>query len=70
MTFQELIKQGIPEKFPIHEKYDTSISHAPKRKNVLIKQEKILTDNEISLLFNLIDITKPGMPKLNKNKKK
>ncbi|MBE18866.1 MAG: aspartate ammonia-lyase [Thaumarchaeota archaeon] len=36
----------------------------------VIKQEKILTDNEISLLFNLIDITKPGMPKLNKNKKK
>ena len=36
----------------------------------VIKQEKILTDNEISLLFNSIDITKPGMPKLNKNKKK
>ena len=36
----------------------------------VIKQEKILTDKEISSLFNSIDITKPGIPKLNKNKKK
>ena len=36
----------------------------------VIKQEKILTDDEISLLFCSDDLTKPGIPKLNKNKKK
>jgi urocanate hydratase len=42
MTFKEIIKQGIPSVLPSIRKYDTSINHAPKRKDILSKSEKEL----------------------------
>jgi urocanate hydratase len=40
--FKKLIKQGIPVELPKPAKYDTAISHAPKRKDILTKEEKEL----------------------------
>ena len=42
MTFQEQIKQGIPSQLPTPKPFDTSINHAPKRKDILSKDEKKL----------------------------
>ena len=42
MTFKELIQQGIPDVLPDKKDYETSINHAPKRKDVLSKGEKEL----------------------------
>ncbi|NOY47936.1 MAG: urocanate hydratase [Chlorobi bacterium] len=42
MTFKEHILEGIPETLPLHKPYDTSINHAPKRKNILSTEEKKL----------------------------
>lgn len=42
MTFQEQIKQGIPDVLPAKKKYDESINHAPKRKEILSNDEKVL----------------------------
>ena len=42
MTFKENIKQGIPSELPSIKKYDTSLNHAPKRKDILSKSEKEL----------------------------
>ena len=42
MTFKELIQQGIPDVLPDKKDYETSINHAPKRKDVLSKDEKEL----------------------------
>ncbi len=42
MTFQELIKQGIPNELPPQKEYDKTINHAPKRKEILSKDEKKL----------------------------
>ncbi|MDP2686242.1 MAG: urocanate hydratase [Aequorivita sp.] len=42
MTFKEQIKQGIPEILPEKKTYDPSINHAPKRKDILSKEEKEL----------------------------
>lgn len=41
-TFQEDIKAGIPAVLPEAKEYDTTINHAPKRKDILNKEEKIL----------------------------
>lgn len=41
-AFQQEILQGIPEDLPASKSYDTSINHAPKRKDILNKEEKIL----------------------------
>ena len=38
--FQQQIKQGIPDELPRLKDYDNSINHAPKRKDILSKQEK------------------------------
>ncbi|MCP4438719.1 MAG: urocanate hydratase [Aureispira sp.] len=40
--FQEAILAGIPTKLPINKPLDTEISHAPKRKDILTKEEKKL----------------------------
>ena len=40
--FRNIILQGIPEELPPLKTYDVSINHAPKRKDVLSPQEKIL----------------------------
>jgi urocanate hydratase len=42
MTFQEIIQQGIPAELPAIKPYNTSINHAPKRKEILSKLEKEL----------------------------
>jgi urocanate hydratase len=42
MTFKEQIQQGIPSVLPEKKPYDPSINHAPKRKEILSKEEKEL----------------------------
>ena len=42
MTFKEQIQQGIPSVLPPTKAYDTSINHAPKRKEILSAEEKKL----------------------------
>ena len=42
MTFKELIQQGIPSELPDKRDYEFSINHAPKRKDILSKDEKEL----------------------------
>ncbi len=42
MNFKEDILQGIPEVLPEVKPYDTSINHAPKRKDILSAKEKVL----------------------------
>ncbi|MBQ3882331.1 MAG: urocanate hydratase [Bacteroidales bacterium] len=40
--FQEDILRGIPEELPTPKPYDTSVNHAPKRKDILSPDEKVL----------------------------
>src|SRR3990167_2555999 len=40
--FQKTILAGIPDVLPLPQIYDSSISHAPKRKDILTKEEKVL----------------------------
>jgi len=40
--FQESILQGIPDKLPRAKQYDEALNHAPKRKDILSRDEKIL----------------------------
>ena len=42
MTFKEQIQQGIPSVLPPAKTYETSINHAPKRKEILSAEEKKL----------------------------
>jgi len=42
MTFQDQIKQGIPSELPSKKTYEKAINHAPKRIDVLSKEEKEL----------------------------
>ena len=42
MTFQEELQLGIPKVLPEMPPYDTSINHAPKRKDILSPEEKRL----------------------------
>ncbi|OSY87278.1 urocanate hydratase [Tenacibaculum holothuriorum] len=42
MTFKEQIQQGIPNILPPKKEYDTTINHAPKRKEILTDEEKKL----------------------------
>jgi len=42
MTFQEEILAGIPAALPEAKPYDTEINHAPKRKDILTDEEKVL----------------------------
>ncbi len=42
MTFQEQIKLGIPSELPSKKTYDKVINHAPKRMDILSKEEKEL----------------------------
>lgn len=41
-AFAEIIKEGIPAFLPEHPGYDTSMSHAPRRKDILDAEEKEL----------------------------
>jgi urocanate hydratase len=42
MTFQDHIKQGIPSELPSKKTYEKAINHAPKRMDILSKEEKEL----------------------------
>lgn len=42
LSFQEQITQGIPDELPTRKPYDESANHAPKRKDILSKDEKKL----------------------------
>jgi urocanate hydratase len=42
MNFKEQIQQGIPSNLPEKKPYDPAINHAPKRKDILSKEEKEL----------------------------
>ncbi|WGQ15173.1 MULTISPECIES: urocanate hydratase [Sphingobacterium] len=42
LTFKDEILQGIPKHLPPKVAYDASVSHAPKRKDILSKEEKKL----------------------------
>ena len=42
MNFKEQIQQGIPSILPEKKPYNSTINHAPKRKDILSKQEKEL----------------------------
>ena len=42
MDFKKTILQGIPDELPATIKYDESVSHAPKRKEILSLEEKKL----------------------------
>jgi len=42
MTFQDQIIQGIPSELPHIKEFDTALNHAPKRKEILTKEEKQL----------------------------
>ncbi len=41
-NFKHSILQGIPDILPPPKKYDNTINHAPKRKDILSKKEKLL----------------------------
>ena len=40
--FKKLVAQGIPDKLPTLKSFDTSLNHAPKRKDILSSEEKKL----------------------------
>ena len=42
MTFKEEILAGIPAQLPAPKPYDTAINHAPRRKDILTPEEKVL----------------------------
>lgn len=42
LSFQEEIKQGIPDQLPPSQSLDSSVSHAPRRKKILNEQERKL----------------------------
>ncbi len=42
MTFKDIIREGIPDQLPEQKAYDTTVSHAPKRKDILSDDEKKL----------------------------
>ena len=42
VSFKELILQGIPQQLPETKTYETTINHAPKRKDILSAEEKKL----------------------------
>ena len=42
MTFKEEILQGIPAQLPAPRPYDPQINHAPRRKDILTPEEKVL----------------------------
>src|ERR1051326_4750771 len=40
--FQKLVREGIPAKLPEPKRFDASLNHAPKRKDILSHEEKKL----------------------------
>jgi urocanate hydratase len=47
-SFKEIILEGIPTKLPQAKKYDTTVNHAPKRKDILtVKEKKLALKNAL-----------------------
>ena len=42
MTFQEEILAGIPSELPEPKPYDPAVNHAPRRKDILTPEQKVL----------------------------
>jgi urocanate hydratase len=42
IAFKDQLLQGIPNELPEAQPYDTDVNHAPKRKEILTKEEKVL----------------------------
>ncbi|MBA9072686.1 urocanate hydratase [Flavobacterium gossypii] len=55
MTFQEQIQQGIPSVLPQPKPYETTINHAPKRKEILSAEEKKLAVRNALRYFDAKD---------------
>ena len=53
MTFQEQILKGIPAILPNSKPYEAEINHAPKRKEILSKEEK-KTIIQVNLISSFI----------------
>ena len=51
-NFKQSILKGIPEKIPTKKKLNLKISHAPKRKDILTKDEKKIVQKYSSLALN------------------
>jgi len=58
MDFKQYILQGIPAELPKAKPYDTTVSHAPKRKDILTQEEKRLA------LHNALRYFKPEWHKI------
>ena len=52
MTFKEKIQAGIPNILPQRQPYDTTVNHAPKRKDILSADEKKLALRNALRYFN------------------
>jgi urocanate hydratase len=50
--FKKQILQGIPDVLPEKKPYDTSISHAPKRKDILSRDEKKISSTQCTPVFS------------------
>jgi len=53
LSFKELILQGIPTELPPAPKFDPSVNHAPKRKDILSKAEKTLAIKNALRYFDI-----------------
>ncbi len=51
LSFKDLILQGIPKELPAKPVYETSINHAPKRKDSLSAGEKKTSPKKCITLF-------------------
>jgi urocanate hydratase len=50
-SFQDEIKEGIPNELPALKPFDQSYNHAPKRKAILNKDEQKLALKKCTALF-------------------
>ena len=50
--FKKIVLAGIPEKLPSEKIFDTNLNHAPKRKDILNKEEKKLAIRNALRYFN------------------
>ena len=65
--FHEDILAGIPAVLPEPKPYDTNVSHAPKRKEILSAEEKVLAIKNALRYFpaeNHADVGRGGKPRL------
>ena len=52
-TFKDSILEGIPKEIPSKKEFDTSINHAPKRKDILsLDEKKLAIKNALRYFFH------------------